>query len=77
MKKERKRERGKERKGRITLIAITPHGGAHEQNWLSIKKSSSQEANMCLKMLGGALELKSTQMYICESLDKKSLGSVM
>ena len=46
-------------------------GGVHEQNWLSIKKSSPQEEDMYLKTLSGVLELKSTQMYICESLDKK------
>ena len=49
-------------------------GGVHEQNWLSIKKSSPQEEDMYLKTLSGVLELKSTQMYICESLDKKKLG---
>lgn len=51
--------------------------GVHEQNRLSIKKPSPQEEDMYLKTLSGVLELKSTQMYICESLDKKkSLGSV-
>lgn len=78
-KKERVRTKGREERregGRNNFNCNHTPCGAHEQNWLSNKKSPPKEAEMHLKMLNEALELKSTQMSIHKSLDKKSLGSV-
>lgn len=68
-KKEREQEEGRE--GGITNCHHTLCG-VHEPNWLSIKTSSPKAAKVYLKMLDEALELKSTQMSINKTLDKKN-----
>lgn len=57
------------RKESLELQSHTPCG-AHEQNCLSVKKSSPKEAKLCLQMLNEALNLNSIQMSINKSLDK-------